>query len=144
MAKNPYEELRERAAGLTREEKIAAFQAYKSGRPMVLPEILHKPTTDEAIDKGLDRIRMARRARVGLWVAILVVSIGVSKYDVPISAHAYGIAALILVMVMEGVLLMLPCPRCGFRFISRPGKSFTRACCSCGLSLDKGLQPFFW
>lgn len=22
--------------------------------------------------------------------------------------------------------------------------SFTRNCCSCGLSLDKGLRPFFW
>ncbi|MGZ5079282.1 MAG: hypothetical protein ACXWHZ_07050 [Usitatibacter sp.] len=141
---DPFDELRKRAQSLPREEKIALFRAIKDDPSKRLPDALLKTSSPEEIEKGLNRIRFVRRARVAVWVALVIAAFALDKIGVVIPSKAGGIGFVAVVMSIEGVLLMLPCPRCGFKFISRIGNSFTRNCCSCGLSLDKGSRAFFW
>ena len=139
---DPFDDLAKRAANLSREEKLAAFKAIKRSGGL-LPDNLWKATTDEEIRKGLDRIRLARRVRPGVWVGVLAGAIIASKFDIPVADDAYAIGALAAVLLMEVLLMSLPCPRCGFKFMTARN-TLTRTCCGCGLSLDQGLRKFFW
>jgi hypothetical protein len=141
---DPFDDLRKRAQSLTREEKIALFRARKSDPSKPLPDVLFKSSSPEEIEKGLNRIRFARRARVALWVALVILGFVLDAFGVVVPPKVGGLGFVAVVMSMEVVLQLLPCPRCGFKYISRTGKSFTRNCCFCGLSLDKGSRAFFW
>jgi hypothetical protein len=115
----PSDDLAERAKALCDEEKLAYFRALAKDRFTPMPEALWKDIPPETIEKGLDRIRFWRRARIVVWVTLALAGVLLDQLGVVVPSNVGGIVVVGVLMSVEARLLWMRCPRCGHDFVSR-------------------------